>query len=114
MNLVITFIIIGLWFFDLLFTYFNITILRKLYPDKSYSEMEMNKMNVFFWNKLGLKKGTITSALFQIPLLLLIFYLLSFNEKMLYTLFGIYVVVFYIHLENYFYCKGKIKEEMEK
>lgn len=110
----IKFFIIGLWLLDVLFTYFNITNAKELFPDKSYSDMEMNRMNVFFWNKFGLKRGTIFSALCQIPLLIVLFLLINNDERILYMFFGMYVIIFYIHFENYFMVKRKLKTKGEE
>jgi len=103
----IEYFLIVLWGLDILFTYFGILKIKKIYPKKKYSDLEYNGMNVYFWNKFGLKKGTLISILCQVPLLFLMIILTRNYLNYLYMIFGMYTVVFYIHYLDYWIIRKK-------
>lgn len=95
----LSYIIMGFFVLDIYYTYSNINIYRKVYPDKDYTTLELNPMPRFFWRHFGLLTGGIISTIIQAGIL---FILLNyvFNHDLLLVFTGIYVMVLLIHLDN--------------
>lgn len=99
-------IVLTLFFIlDMFFTYYNIRLFRKKYPEKDYSKMELNPIPKYFWNKLGLLYGGILSVIFFGLIIYLLVFKFPYDIKLI--LIGIYFVIIGLHLSNLSMLKKK-------
>ena len=91
-------IIFGLVGMDILLTYWNANLYKKINPSNWWT-VEINPFVVFFWRRFGLEYGTIFSTLFIF--IILAFFIvpeLATDDMLLGMILGVYFVVFLTHL----------------
>jgi len=108
----ITYLISICFIADIVFTYLNVVRYKKLFPNKDYTNLELNPLVKTFWKLCGLLYGGIIATLIQI--FLIVIFIISFSIETLYTLFGVYIAILLIHLDNYSLINKKIKEKNKK
>ena len=107
MNEVILMIII-FFVLDNLLTYYNVINYKKLFPEKKHSEIELNFLVGYFWDKFGLLWGGILGTIVEIiGITLAILYL---PENTLYMLIGAYFIVILIHIDNFQRIRKKLNK----
>jgi hypothetical protein len=86
---------------DISFTYIFFRKYCKLFPkDKNWAIMESNLLMKFCWGKYGLNKGTLIGSIILYPILCLIILLITY-DFLLGMIFGMYILVIFIHLINF-------------
>lgn len=110
----IAYFILGMFCIDIFFTYFNVMRYRDLFPKKDYTNMELNPLVKYLWKTLGLFYGGIIATIVQIFIIFMV--VTFFNSDLLLILFGIYLVVVVIHIDNFVLIREKkrIRERRPK
>jgi len=108
----IVYIIIGMFVLDLILTYINANKYKKLFPEKDYTNIELNPIVKGLWKNFGLIKGGIVATIIQILILLFVINYLGYTFLLI--LLGIYLTIILIHIDNFSLINEKIREKKNK
>lgn len=102
---------------DIVFTYYNTNRYHKLFPRKNFRETELNPILKLLWKLYGLKKGTII-GLFVTWFLLIIGFAIGSgfagHNNFFYICFGIYAMVFNLHVAFYRTITKRYKQKIAR
>ena len=105
----IIWIIVGVFVLDLLLTYINAIKYKKLFPNKDYTNIELNPIVKELWKRFGLLIGGILATMIQLAIL--IYLVLYLDKDFLLILLGFYLAVILTHLDNFFLIIKKKEKE---
>ena len=91
--------VLGLFFIDMLFSYFYIKRFRERHPDKDWSVVEANPLLRYNIKTFGLEKGMIIGSIMLLTILGII--LVYANNNFKFFLIGVYFMVNVQHVVNW-------------
>lgn len=86
-------------------TYFGVKKIKEIYPERTYDEIEENRICVWCWKQLGYEYGTAISFIFTTGLLLALFIIVwyIFSSIILVILFILYyIIIMYTVFKNHY------------
>lgn len=102
---------------DIVFTYYNAKRYHKFFPRKDFTQVELNPILRTLWKIYGLKKGSIIGA-FVVWLLLPIGFAIGSafggHNNFFYICFGIYIMVFNLHLAFYRTITKRYQDKLKR
>ena len=100
---------------DFMLSYYNVKKFKDKFPDRNWTLIENNAMIRILWQSQGMFVGTLIAIVMGWVLMyFIIYYFLS--ERLFWTVFGIYIMIFKFHWITYKAIKNaKLKpEEIKK
>lgn len=92
-------ILAGLMLLDVTFTIYNLSLYKKLYPEKDALENERNPIIRFLWRRFGLTNGTLIAIPYLLILLYCIVTVSVVYPQFFFFLMGLYFFVMWSHID---------------